>query len=137
MEIVQTTLNTELKDELYNMFAEHAIEVAGMNGLATDPVSFVMRDGDKLVGAIVAQLFWAQLHIKYLAVTKEFRKQGIAKKLMNKMLEYGKTQGCSFVYVETLSFQAPDMYKKMGFKEDLRRDGFANNTSFHYLSMPL
>ncbi len=137
MEIVQTTLNTELKDKLYNMFAQHAIEATGMNGLATEPISFVMRDEDKLVGAIVAQVFWEQLHIKYLAVAKEFRKQGIAKKLMNKMLEYGKNQGCSFVYVETLSFQAPDMYKKMGFKEDFKRDGFANNSSFHYLSMAL
>lgn len=137
MEIVQTTFNTELKNDLYNMFAQHAIEVAGMNGLATEPVSFVMRDGYTVIGAIVAQIFWQQLHIKYLAVNKEFRKQGIAKKLMNKMLEYGRNQGCSFVYVETLSFQAPDMYKKMGFKEDFKRDGFANNTSFHYLSMPL
>lgn len=137
MEIVQTTLNNEQKDALYNMFAQHAIEVTGMNGLATEPISFVMRNEDKLVGAIVAQIFWQQLHIKYLAVAKEFREQGIAKKLMNKMLEYGKNQGCSLVYVETLSFQAPDMYKKMGFKEDFKRDGFANNTSFHYLSMSL
>lgn len=137
MEIIQTTLNTVLKDKLYNMFAEHSIEATGMNGLANEPIAFAMQNDDRLIGAIVAQIFWEQLHIKYLVVDKEFRKRGIATRLMHRMLEFGKSQGCGFVYVETLSFQAPNMYKKMGFKEDFKRDGFAKNTSFHYLSMQL
>lgn len=39
--------------------------------------------------------------------------------------------------VETMSFQAPEFYQKMGFKIEFSRPGYAKNNCFHYLKKNL
>ncbi|MBS0654702.1 MAG: GNAT family N-acetyltransferase [Verrucomicrobia bacterium] len=118
-------------------FGRQAIQETGINGLNEEPISFELSDNGAFVGAIVVQLFWEQLHIKYLFVEENYRGQGIARRLMNHALEYGKKRGCQFAFVETMSFQAPAFYQKMGFKIEFSRSGYAANTTFHYLKRSL
>ena len=96
-----------------------------------DPISFEISNDTEFVGAIVVQPFWEQLHIKYLFVEENYRGQGIARQLMNHALEFGKKRGCQFAFVETMSFQAPEFYQKMGFVIEFSRPGYARNTMFH------
>jgi ribosomal protein S18 acetylase RimI-like enzyme/8-oxo-dGTP pyrophosphatase MutT (NUDIX family) len=137
LQIHQNKLTDEVKKKIFNGFAQQAIESTGMDGLNEEPVSFEIFDETEFVGAIVVQPFWEQLHIKYLFVEKNYRGQGIAHLLMNHALEFGKKRGYHFVFVETMSFQAPEFYKKMGFTIEFSRAGYAKNTNFHYLKKPL
>lgn len=57
---------------------------------------FLKFSMSKFVGAIVVQLFWEQLHIKYLFVEESFRGQEIAHHLMNYALDFGKKRGYHF-----------------------------------------
>jgi ribosomal protein S18 acetylase RimI-like enzyme len=82
-------------------------------------------------------MFWGQLHIKYPLVKERHRGQGIGRELVKHAFEYGKEQGCDFTYVETMSFQAINFYKKLGFKVELQRDGYSHKTSFYYLRKDL
>jgi ribosomal protein S18 acetylase RimI-like enzyme len=136
-EIQSSPLTPDLKKHIYETFARHAIYCTGINGLDQDPLAFEIRDGETLAGCVVIQLFWGQLHIKYLFVEESHRNQGIATALMKHALDYGRSQGCTFAFVETMSFQAPDFYQKLGFKIDFTRPGYAKGTSFHYLRMDL
>lgn len=120
-QINQNKLTDEIKKKIFNGFGQQAIESKGINGLSEDPISFEVFDGTEFVGAIVVQPFWEQLHIKYLFVEKRYRGLGIARKLMNHALEFGKQRGCHFAFVETLSFQAPKFYQKMGFTIEFSR----------------
>lgn len=52
---------------------------------------------------------------------------------MQHALEYGKLRGCRFAFVETMSFQAPEFYQKLGFSIDFKREGFDAGASFYYL----
>ena len=56
---------------------------------------------------------------------------------MESVFEYGKQQDCQFVFVETMNFQAPEFYQKLGFRIELQRDGYKNGTSFYYLRKDL
>ena len=56
---------------------------------------------------------------------------------MKHALEKGRQLGCPFAYVETMSFQAVDFYKNLGFEESFVRHGYAHGTSFHYLQKSL
>ncbi len=56
---------------------------------------------------------------------------------MEYALEFGKKRGCQFAFVETMSFQALEFYQKNGFAIDFSREGYARNTSFHYLRKDL
>lgn len=137
LQINQNKLTDEVKKKIFNGFGQQAIESTGINGLSEDPISFEIFDGTEFVGAIVVQPFWEQLHIKYLFVEKNYRRQGIARLLMNRALEFGIKRGCQFAFVETMSFQAPEFYQKMGFTIEFSRPGYAKNTTFHYLKKSL
>jgi|JFJP01.1.fsa_nt_gi ribosomal protein S18 acetylase RimI-like enzyme len=136
-DIRQSVLTSELKKHIYECFSRHAIISTGIDGLSQEPVSFEIRNKNNLIGVVVAQLFWGQLHIKYLVVEEKHRGQGYARKLMESVFEYGKQQDCQFVFVETMNFQAPEFYQKLGFRIELQRDGYKNGTSFYYLRKDL
>jgi len=136
-QIQQHKLRDEVKKRIFDGFGSHATESTGINGLNEEPISFEIFDGTEFVGAIVVQPFWEQLHIKYLFVEKNYRGQGIARQLMNRALEFGIKCGCQFAFVETMSFQAPEFYQKMGFTIEFSRPGYAENTTFHYLKKSL
>ncbi len=132
-EVNQIKMSDHVKKKIFEGFAQHALESNGIDGLSEESVSFEIFDGTEFVGAIVVQPFWEQLHIKYLYVEKSYRNQGVARQLMNHALEFGKSRGHSFAFVETMSFQAPVFYQKMGFTIEFSRAGYAKNTTFHYL----
>lgn len=131
--INQNKLTDEIKKKIFQGFGCQAIQATGIDGLSEDPISFEISNDTEFVGAIVVQPFWEQLHIKYLFVEENYRGQGIARQLMNHALEFGKKRGCQFAFVETMSFQAPEFYQKMGFVIEFSRPGYARNTMFHYL----
>ncbi len=135
--ITQTTLTAERKASIYEAFAKHAIDSVGFDGLAGEPVAFEIMENDASLGVVVCQLFWGNLHIKYLLTNKEHRGHGIARALMEHAFTFGKENGCHFAFVETMSFQAPEFYQKLGFEIELKRDGYAAGTSFYYLKKVL
>ena len=135
--IRQNKLTDEIKRKIFRGFGQQAIKATGIDGLSEDPISFEIFKDSEFIGAIVVQPFWEQLHIKYLFVEEQYRGQGIARQLMNHALEFGKKRGSHFAFVETMSFQAPEFYQKMGFMIEFSRSGYAENTTFHYLKKSL
>lgn len=135
--ITQTILTPELKQWIINGLAKHAIDQTGIDGLKEEAILFEIRDNQNLAGCVAIQIFWGQLHIKMLFVEENYRAQGFARALMEHAFEFGKTKRCNFAFVETMNFQAPDFYQKLGFKIDFIRDGYAKETSFYYLSKEL
>ncbi|MBA8666715.1 GNAT family N-acetyltransferase [Holosporaceae bacterium 'Namur'] len=132
VKIEQTPLTEQIKNTIFKGFAEHAIERTGIDGI-NNAISFVAYQGNEFIGAIVVELFWSQLHIKYLYVKKEYRGQNLGNQLTEHALNSGRSHKCDFAFVETMSFQALDFYKKVGFELEFTRAGYAKNTSFHYL----
>lgn len=92
-DIQRNKLQDEVKKKIFDGFGRQAIESTSINGLEEDPISFEIFKDQEFVGAIVVQLFWGQLHIKYLFVEEHYRCQGIARKLMNHAIEFGKQRG--------------------------------------------
>lgn len=137
MKITEKPLSTEIKDKINRALSEHAVKMIGFDGLSTPPVVFQIQENDEWLGACVVQIFYGSLHIKNLVIKEEHRNKGLATKLVRHAFEYGKKYKCKFAFVETMSFQALDFYKKLGFKVELKRDGFAGNTSFYYLKKDL
>ncbi len=135
--IEQTVLAPELKQVIYAEFSKHAIISTGIDGLSQNPIAFEIREGQNFIGCVVVQLFWGQLHIKYLVVEEPYRGKGIGRQLLEHAFEFGRNQGCTFVFVETMNFQAPGFYERLGFQIELTRPGFDKNTSMHYLKRDL
>lgn len=134
--VFEEALTKELEARICHGFREHAINAVSHDG-GVASYAFVAKDQEQVVGAVIVKTFWGALHIKHLWVAPAYQGQGIGKSLMAKALEKGCVLNCSFAYVETLSFQALDFYKKLGFTEDFVRHGYAQGTAFHYLQKSL
>ncbi|MES2198909.1 MAG: GNAT family N-acetyltransferase [Chlamydiota bacterium] len=131
-EVKRQLLNEDLKKQIDEGFGQHARAVIGHDEIF-DPVAFVAHDKGCFAGAIVVGLFWGALHVKKIYVGDEYRGKGIGSQLMEYALKYGRDNKCSFAFVETMSFQALDFYRKMGFELEFTRLGYKHDTSFHYL----
>ncbi len=137
MNIQEIPLTPALKEHIEKGFSQHAIEQVGVDGF-NEYIAFQVEDEGVYKGVITVRLFWGQLYIAYLFVEKAYRGQRIGEALMTHALEFGKSKGCTFAFLQTMSFQAPNFYEKLGFKIDFVRPGYlpgySSQTSFYYLS---
>lgn len=67
-------------------------------------------------GGLLSEIVWNWMDIKYLFVDQHYRKSGYGTQLMLEAEKIAKEKGCEFIKVDTLSFQALDFYKKLGFE---------------------
>ena len=71
-------------------------------------LNIVEYDENKnIIGGILGGTYWGWMHI---------RKKGIGSQLLNAAEEEARKRGCHSVHVDTMSWQAPDFYKKHGYK---------------------
>ena len=72
--------------------------------------------GQKLAG-LIGDTHGNWLSIKFLWVDKELRGNKIGSKILMQAEKIAKARGCKYVFLDTFSFQAPEFYKKHGYKE--------------------
>lgn len=61
--------------------------------------------------------FWGGLcYVRHLFVPEKMRKQGHGTRLMGQIEEEAKARQCEQIVLETHDFQAPDFYRRLGFK---------------------
>lgn len=82
------------------------------------PIGVFYEDtlGRKRAG-LTGETFGNWLCIKYLWVSEELRGQGIGSKLLTSAENEAIKRGAKYSFVDTFSFQAPEFYKKHGYKE--------------------
>lgn len=130
-------MTSEIKGIVYKGFEEHSIEEVGVSNV-DEPICFYLLDEDgDYCSIVVAQNFWGGFYFKYVWTAIKHRGQGFASTLMNEALSYAKENKYPFATVTTMSFQAPEFYKKFGFVEEFCREGYSNGTSVHYLRKDL
>lgn len=83
-------------------------------------LSFVATINDEVAGYIIAWEFENSIHIGNLAVKKDYRRKGIATRLIQKIIEIAVKKHYRFVSLEVRKSNLPAirLYEKMGFKLD-------------------
>lgn len=79
--------------------------------------SYHIESDGKTIAGIVAGSTYDSLEIDYLFVDEEYRRNGLGTKLMKHVEDLAKSNGIKTILVNTYSFQAPEFYKKLGYKE--------------------
>jgi len=100
--------------------------------LTDNPASrcWVAEVDGKLVGMIVAWLIVDEVHVATIATHPDFRRQGIAKKLLSYALQHLSIEGAqsSFLEVRASNLAAQEMYRKFGYEESgVRRRYYKDN----------
>jgi ribosomal-protein-alanine N-acetyltransferase len=93
--------------------------------LTDNPASrcWVAEVEGRIVGMIVVWLLVGDAHVATLATHPNFRRQGIAKRLLSHALQHLTDEGAqsSFLEVRASNSAAQEMYHKFGYKESGRR----------------
>lgn len=84
---------------------------------------FLLYEGEEVVGGIGGYIKWDWFYIQNLIVSSKHRGNDYGTQLIKHAEAYARTLPVEGMYLATLSFQAPDFYKKMGFVEHGRLVG--------------
>ena len=84
------------------------------------------RRSSKLAGYIVARLGADDLHINNVAVRENFRRRGVGRRLLNRILEEAKRSGAMAAYLELRAGNqaALALYQECGFRVTSRRKNY-------------
>lgn len=115
---IKITDNVTDKDinEIYQELKK--INLSKMDPSEEIPLGVFMNDdnGVKKAG-LTGETFGNWLCIKYLWVSEDLRGRGIGSQLLQSAENEAMKRGAKYVFVDTFSFQAPEFYRKHGYKE--------------------
>ena len=109
--------------------------------LTDNPASrcWVAEIDGKVVGTIVAWLIVDEVHVASIATHPDFRKRGVAKRLLAHTLQHLKEEGAqsSFLEVRASNFAAQELYRKFGYQESGVRPRYYKDNDEDALLMTL
>jgi len=76
---------------------------------------YVYDPSGELVGGLTGGTYWDCLHIDYLWVREDARRSGCGKAMMAAAEAEAVRRGCRHAHVDTIDFQAPDFYPRLGY----------------------
>ena len=81
-------------------------------------LQLVSKFGDQVTGYIISWMMYDEIHILNVAVHPDFRRKGIARRLLSDVIEYFYPRGARSVILEVRmnNKAAQNLYESMGFR---------------------
>jgi len=102
---------------------------------AAYPFAFFIRDDTHvIIAGCNGSVIFGAIYTDQLWVSPEYRKQGLGRKIMERVHQYGLETGCHMATVSTMNFQkAREFYEALGYQCDFERPGYVENSSCIFL----
>lgn len=126
--MIKIEYKDNLEEEFYSMIDNEFNKFATKNGVTCNYMSFafVAKEDNKIVGIITGKSYYKEVHISDLIILEEYRNKQIGSKLVETVERYYKDKGFENINLTTYGFQAPEFYKKCGFKVEFVRENKTN-----------
>jgi ribosomal protein S18 acetylase RimI-like enzyme len=89
-------------------------------------------DGN-LLGGLSGWTWWDYLSVDLFWLDESLRGQGLGTKLLRMAEDEARSRGCKRAQLDTMSFQAPEFYKKHGYEVYAVLDGYAGKHQRIYM----
>ena len=90
-------------------------EIVGADGHT--PIHIVEYDRQgTIVGGLIGGSYWGWMYVDLLWVREDHRRKGIGSRLLREAERLAVCRGCHHVHLDTMSWQAPEFYKKHGYE---------------------
>jgi ribosomal protein S18 acetylase RimI-like enzyme len=76
-----------------------------------------LKDEEKIIGSLTGYSGFDWFYIESLTVERDYRDNDYATQLVQMAEQEAKDRGCFGIWLHTISFQAPEFYKKLGYEE--------------------
>ena len=101
------------------------------------PVQAVFVESGHVIAGIDGAEYWRKIHVRRLWVHADYRSKGLGRRLMKWAEERGRELGCTSLVVDTMSFQAPGFYERLGYRRFGMSEGYEGGASRHYFEKAL
>ena len=90
-----------------------------------DPICVTARDSNStVIGGVVGEAYWGWVNFTTVWVHPEHRRQGIASEMLLQAEAEAARLGYTQAYLDTFSFQSPDLYLRLGYEVFGQLDNF-------------
>lgn len=87
------------------------------NGIYEEIILCSRNDNGEIIAGLNSAICWNWMEIDILWVDEFYRGQGFGQRLLEEAEQIARAKECAFIKLNTFSFQAPEFYKKYGYKE--------------------
>lgn len=116
---------------------DHGLEAANRAAAPLGEVQalscFARRPDGTVVGGALGRRWGRCCELQQLWVLPSERRQGLGARLVREFEALALERGCSRSFLETFSFQAPRLYRALGYREAHRNDGFPHGILKHLM----
>lgn len=93
-------------------------------------------ESDEVIGGALGRWWGSSCELQELWVHPERRGSGLGSDLVRAFEQRAREKGCSIVYLETFSFQAPRLYQSLGYEVRYERTDFPHGiVKYHMLKV--
>lgn len=123
----------ENEEFLTHILDQYQIQQMGVGENKKKEYSFAVVEGEDQIAGMTGRRYGNTLHLSLLAVSEEYRKNGLGKMLINKLEEIAVAEHIKHLTVSTQDYQALDFYKKNGFNVfgKLKNAPFEGTTKYY------
>ena len=102
------------------------------------PIGVFIEDefGKKQAG-LTGETFGNWFCIKYLWIDETLRRKGMGSRILEAAEHEAIKRGCKYAFVDTFDFQAPDWYRKHGYKEVFALNAYPYTGTRYYFTKEL
>ncbi|KTD24974.1 acyl-CoA N-acyltransferase [Legionella lansingensis] len=86
----------------------------------------ISNEKDEIFGVLNAYTAFAEIYVDDIWVDSSYRGKGYGRQLLSALENHFKGQGFNNINLVTSAFQAPEFYKKCGFKAEFTRENKKN-----------
>ncbi|MBB5019747.1 ribosomal protein S18 acetylase RimI-like enzyme [Chitinivorax tropicus] len=94
-------------------------------------------ESGQVIGGVLGRWWGKSCELQELWVLPERRGAGLGSSLVCAFEQLASQQGCSNVYLETFSFQAPRLYLSLGYEIQYQRSGFPHGIIKYHMEKAL
>lgn len=98
-----------------------------------EEINLAIKDeAGKVLGGLLGVVCWNWVEVDILWVDPAYRKQGYGNRLLTQIEQIAAEQNCTFIKLNTFSFQAPEFYRKNGYVEYAALENAPTGSTHYY-----
>lgn len=91
------------------------------------------NENNDIVAGILSKIYLKSNFVEVFWIDESIRRMGFGSKLLSEIERISKDKGCSFIHLDTFSFQALGFYQKMGYSMFATLDDYPDDIKRYYL----
>jgi GNAT superfamily N-acetyltransferase len=96
-----------------------------------------VREDDEIRGGVIGEVWYGWLFVKLFWLDESLRNADLGSAALGRLEDEARRLGATRAYVDTFSFQAPGFYRKLGYRDFGKLDGYPEGHSRFWLTKVL